>query len=131
MAKKNPIGRPSKYDPKYCKEIVDFFDVKLTKKENNRTIGNELPQFIDFAISIGVCTDTLVEWCKIHKDFSVAYSTAKKLQERLIVANSIQNRYNPYFAQFLLKNNHGWKERQEVEQTGSVTVKIGEDDKGL
>ena len=69
------LGRPTKYDPKYCKEIIKFFDIKphfetpcITTYKNGATkkevklIPSDLPLFSAFSVSINVNRDTLREW---------------------------------------------------------------------
>ena len=113
----NPVGRPTLYKEEYCEMLVDFFNIPLTTGSGKSKSASELPQFIDFAVSISVDYDTLLEWRDKHPKFSGAYKKAKKLQEKIIAGNAIQNRYNPYFAQFMLKNNHGWKDKTESDTT--------------
>lgn len=110
----NEIGRPSKYDPRYCQEMIEYFSCELAKKVGNKSEACELPQITLFAKKIGVARSTLDEWRKAHDEFSDAYSHCMKMQEAILVGNAIQNRYNPYFAQFMLKNCHNWHDRTEV-----------------
>lgn len=124
-------GQPTKYDPKYCEMIIDYFDVKHYKKEGRNIQGADLPQFTAFARSIGVTRATLFNWTKEHQEFFDAYSTARQLQEELIVNNSINNRYNSYFAQFMLKNCHNWKDKSEVENNHAIAIEISKDDEQL
>jgi hypothetical protein len=120
-------GRPSDYDPKYCDMIIDYFAVDHTMLNGRQVEGAELPQFTAFARSIGVARSTLHKWTQEFPDFSDAYNTARQLQEELIANNAMKNRYNAYFAQFMLKNNHGWKDKTEVDQT-IQEIKIDTDD---
>lgn len=96
--KKHAGGRPSKYNPKYAKEIVDFFNCpkfnrvikseKITTKSNGtqeRWIDymyqtNDLPTFNKFAMKIGVNEDTVVEWAKAK--YPPTYEK-KELQNKL------------------------------------------------
>src|SRR6056300_1434746 len=121
-------GRPTKYKPEYCQKIIDYFNVPLTERVGAKKEASELPMLIGFAMEIGVSYETILEWTKVHEEFSHAYKSAKRLQEKLIAANAMNNRYNAYFAQFMLKNNHGWKDKQEVEQTQSIKIEIDADD---
>lgn len=123
-------GRPSDYDPKYCQMLVDYFGVDHTMINGRQVEGAELPQFTAFARTIGVTRETLHEWKRTHKEFSDAYDTARQLQEELIANNAMKGRYNSYFAQFMLKNNHGWKDKTEVEQTVHE-IKIDKQDEQL
>src|ERR1700761_9858686 len=115
-----PIGRPTKYKPQYCEELIDFFDVEpykeIERKTQDRKTGREYTDFVDhpvdlptferFAHKIGVDTDTLVECAHgtfpdghkkegqlRHPDFSVAYSRAKALQKDILVTNGLQGLY--------------------------------------
>ena len=123
-----PAGRPSKYDPRYCQEMIDFFAVPLAKKIGNKTEPCELPQMTTFAQKIGVDRSTLDEWKNKHPEFSYAYSHCMRLQESIIAGNAMLNRYNPYFAQFMLKNCHGWRDKTEVEQTTDLKINIDKDE---
>jgi hypothetical protein len=125
-----PAGRPTNYEPRFCQEIIDFFNQPLTQKtEDGKVVGCELPQLVNFAQKIGVDYSTLTRWRDKHEEFRNAYIQVLKIQEALLVGNAIQNRYNPYFAQFMLKNCHGWKDRQEVDQTNkNIEIKIDSDE---
>lgn len=121
------VGRPTKYKKKYCKEILEYFDIPRTKvilekfyykngdqKEKEIEIANELPTIKGFAIKIGVDEDTILNWSKQHKDFFGAYKKAKDLQQEFWVQNSIRGLYNPAFTIFMGKNVFGWKDRSDV-----------------
>lgn len=58
-----PAGRPSKYDPAYCDEIVAFC-------EDGASLSS-------FAASIHVARSTLNEWAEQHPEFSEAVKAAK------------------------------------------------------
>jgi hypothetical protein len=58
-----PAGRPSKYDPAYCEQIIEFC-----------ADGSSISSF---AASIGVCRDTISEWGTEHPAFSAAVKVAK------------------------------------------------------
>lgn len=57
-------GAPTKYRLEYCQQIIDFC-----------VTGKFISQF---AQTIGVHTDTLLEWKKVHPEFSVAYKRARE-----------------------------------------------------
>lgn len=58
-----PGGRPSKYDPAYCDAVVEHMATGASATS--------------FAASIGVCRDTITEWCSKHEDFSLAVKRGK------------------------------------------------------
>jgi hypothetical protein len=122
-------GRPTDYNPDYCQIMIDYFSVPHYEGEGKEKEGAEFPQFTAFARTIGVSRSTLHLWSQTHQEFSDAYSICKELQEELLVNNSLKNRYNPYFAQFVLKNGHGYKDKQEVESTNkNIEIKIDSDE---
>ena len=59
----NPVGRPSKYNPKYCARVV-------MEMANGKSLTA-------FAADIDVDRDTITEWCNVHPDFSLAVRKGK------------------------------------------------------
>ena len=139
------VGRPTKYDPKYVQEIIDFFNVEAVREsiktittkngttiEEEHFIPNPMPFFVDFADKIGVSVDTLWEWANgkdeegdlKHPEFTEAYARVKKYQERHLVNNALLNNYNAGFASLVAKNWLGWKDKSEVESTGEQTLNV-------
>jgi|SRR3990167_939027 len=129
MANK-PRGRPTKYDPKYCEEILKYFDIEPhfetpvvttykdgTTKEEVKFIPADLPTLAGFAVSIKVHRDTLNKWSEVHKEFSDAIMRAKECQERILVTNGLKGLYNSVFAVFTAKNVLGWRDRSETDIT--------------
>lgn len=127
---KQKPGRPTKYKDDMPERLIKFFNIPETKKSGGKTVAEEYPMVIDFCLQEDICNDTFFEWVKQHKDFSDAYSKVKKIQEKFLVKNSIQNRYNPYFAQFVLMNNHGWVKQEKIEQTVQ-NITISDDERKL
>jgi len=58
-----PAGRPSKYDPAYCEQVIAHM-----------ADGASLTSF---AAEIDVARDTLSEWANAHPEFSAAVKRAK------------------------------------------------------
>lgn len=61
-------GRPSKYQPAYCEEVVNFC-----------AEGYSLTAF---AGEIGVDRDSITEWAKVYPEFSLAVKRAKAKRAR-------------------------------------------------
>lgn len=103
----NDGGRPSKYDPKYCKMIVEHM-----------TDGASMTSF---AAEIDVSRSTLNEWGKHHSEFSEAIKRAKAKcaawWERLAREGANGGDVNPTLIIFGLKNMspEEWKDKQEVD----------------
>lgn len=125
-------GRPSKYKPEYCQQIIEYFDIEPYKtitvtftykngdtKDEEKEVANDLPLLSEFARKIGVCHDTLIEWTNVHPEFSEAYKKAKKLQERNWIACSLKGLYSQPFTIFMGKNVFGWADNQNLRLTGA------------
>ncbi len=126
-------GRPSKYDPKYCDELIAFFDIEPSyqsevtitykngdKRTENKQVANNLPTLAGFASKIGVHRDTLNEWTREHPEFSDSLKKAKELQEHILISNGLQGLYQGAFAIFTAKNILNWRDKQETEVHGGV-----------
>jgi hypothetical protein len=128
---KKPRGRPTKYDPKYCKEIVEYFlSAELTETytetvasagkaiEVEKTRCADMPTFIQFSLNIDVDVDTMLEWCKKYPEFFGAYKKCKKIQEKWLMQNGLKGNVNTAFGIFTAKNVLGW--RDKVEQIHTI-----------
>ena len=126
----NNGGAPTKYDPKYCEEIIDYFDIEPTREieiphfkggevawTDKKVVANKLPAFHRFAKHINVDHTTLHEWCKVHKEFSQAYSYAKELQKYFLIENGLNGTYNPTAYVFTAKNITDMRDSQEITNT--------------
>ena len=127
---KKPNGRPPKYYPEVCNDIIKFFDrkpytIKITKafgKTFRTKAPCDLPTLEGFANSIEVCRDTLYEWSTAEKDgklkypdFSYALKRAKEYQKNILVTNGLSGAYNGTFAIFTAKNVTDMKDKIETE----------------
>jgi len=137
---KHPGGRPSKYHPRYCQKLLAFMRVggKIIVKPMVVSVGDnggseiidhplgKLPAFFEgFARKIGVTTQTLCEWGRVHPEFSEAYKKAKEIQLEQMVAGAMSGIYQPAGVIFALKNMHGWRDRQPDESpTVNVHVQV-------
>jgi hypothetical protein len=136
---KNDTGKPTKYRPKYCKEIIAYFDrepyiivdktvtyANGASKEITEKEPTDLPLFGKFAHKVGVTHDTLIDWTKSYPEFGEAYKRAKQLQEHILITNGLAGGYAPAFAIFTAKNILGWRDKHEVvgEDDGPVKVEV-------
>ena len=118
------------YKPEYCKAIVDFFTYeepyrevvtrRITHKDGKveEYLGlraYDLKFFEDFARSIRVVPNTVVEWAKMHKDFGAAYMYAKHLQLSHLAINALQKTFDNHFAVFTAKNISGWRDKVDID----------------
>lgn len=131
-------GRPTKFNPSYTEEIINYFNISPNRNtirtithRNGSTIdeevliANNFPTLSGFACKIGVHRDTLYEWAHkvdendklVYPEFADAYKRAKDYQEYILVTNGLQNLYSPAFAIFTAKNVIGWRDRTETDLT--------------
>jgi hypothetical protein len=115
---KNATGRPSKYDPQYCEDLIEWMQVDPYTTKNGKRIPEPLPTFEKFAANIGVCHDTLREWVKVHPEFSESYKKAKELQFSVYITNAMLGLYPPAFACFFGKNFYGLVDKVDHEHSG-------------
>jgi hypothetical protein len=107
-----PAGRPTKYDPAYCDQVLD-----------DMAEGYSLTAF---AGKIGVTRSTINEWREHYPDFSVACTRALALRlrfwEQTALSVAAKGTGGPGAATvitFGLKNMGGdeWRDKQTIEHT--------------
>lgn len=104
-------GRPTKYDPKYCEEVIEYM--------------KEGASLTSFAAHIGVARDTLSQWCVTHEEFSAAVKIGKAncaaWWENIARLNAVSGNGNATLTIFGLKNMapDDWRDRQEIDLTSS------------
>lgn len=127
MSNENLGGRPTKYKPEYCQQIIDYFNIKPYKKSKEITTfkdGNkkekiilipcDLPTIEGFAEKIDVNIDTLHEWKKKHKEFSDALGRAKALQKKILIVNGLKGLYQSNFAIFVTSNLTKFRQKTDI-----------------
>jgi hypothetical protein len=117
---KHPGGRPTKYKPEYCDEIIAFFSRDVIDERTETMEGKNwsktvtvkeavfFPSIEGFAASIGVDDDTLVEWGKVHPRFSAALKHAKAIQRSLIYEYGLTGKLDSRLAGLFAQSNMGW-----------------------
>lgn len=125
-AAKRPVGRPTKYEPRFCDEVVA-----------DMAEGYSLTAF---AGRIGVSKSTLNEWMDAHPEFSDAVSCAKAARlrkwEGLGLDVAAKGSGGPGAATvivFGLKNmgDDEWTDTTKQEVSGGLTVNISDGDSNL
>jgi hypothetical protein len=122
--KKNKGGRPSKYDPKYIKQAIEFFDkppgewVDIGTEDKPKMVwqATPFPTKAGFAVHIGIAKQTLFNWAKEYEDFGEVFDRLVDYQEAILVPNALQGGYNPAVSIFMSKNLFGFKDK--IEHTG-------------
>jgi hypothetical protein len=124
----NEGGRPTDYKPEFCEAIIEWFDIEPNREIeinhqkagetvwiDTKIVANKLPKFHEFAKSISVTSQTLLNWCDSHTEFFESYTRAKELQKYFLIENGLNGCYNPAFAIFVSKNITDMKDKQELE----------------
>lgn len=131
---KHPGGRPTKYTPEMCDDIIKFFDRPLYIKKTIRKfvdgeeqiieqeVPNRTPFFIHWCMKHNLNVETPSEWAKKFPEFSVAYNKAKTLQEQFLVEHGIKGDHNGFMTFQTLKNVAGWRDKTEIDHTMQVIV---------
>lgn len=105
---KRPVGRPSKYSPAYCEEVIACMGQGYS--------------FTAFAGEIGVDKDTLYEWVKVHPEFSGAVKKARAKRLRFLEEKLLTGDTGPRVTAmiFALKNADAdeWRDKVTNEHTG-------------
>lgn len=118
----NLVGRPSGYDPRYCREIIEFFNIeRCYERKTFRRLRNgeetvtrewvmHRPRFmIDFAMKIDVSLATIARWRNQHPEFREAYSMARALQAAHIMTGGLLGKFNARFSMLYLINEVRWR----------------------
>jgi len=104
-------GRPSKYNPVYCDEVI-----------NTMATGLSLTAF---AGDIGVSRDTVNEWTRVHPEFSDAVKIAQAKRVKYLEETMLDGNFGARVTAriFALKNADPteWKDKREVEHSGNIT----------
>lgn len=130
-------GRPTKYKPEYCQDLIDFFNVEPYRELSDQN-GKEYLMPGRFPTLAGWCgkklisRQTLHEWVSVHPEFSDAYKVAKELQEDLLIRGGIAGAYATAFAVFTAKNAIGWRDKpiedeqaeERAKRNYTVTLKV-------
>lgn len=106
-------GRPTKYDPAYCGQVVAYMGEGMS--------------LTAFAGSIDVARSTVNLWVNEHPEFSdaVKIGQAKRVAylERRLLDGDVGPRITSHI--FALKNADPdeWRDKREVEHSGDMTVR--------
>jgi hypothetical protein len=99
-------GRPIKYSTKTSKHVIDYI-AKCAEKE-------EFPTIEGLASYLKVGTRTIYDWKAEYEDFSQTIGKLMDAQRELLINNGLVGKYNTRFSMFLLKANHGMREKDPL-----------------
>ncbi|EAJ4950323.1 terminase small subunit [Campylobacter coli] len=104
-------------------KIESYFNERVVLKETKESIIFAPKTKVGLAVYLGITMQTLNEWEK-DKDFGEIVSQAKQKCEMDILNHSLIGTYTPSVSMFLLKNQHGYVDKQEVVSDNVQKIEI-------
>ncbi|ULO00175.1 DNA-packaging protein [Campylobacter molothri] len=104
-------------------KIDEYFNEKKVLKETKESIIFAPKTKVGLAVYLGISMQTLSDWEK-DKDFGEIVAHAKQRCEMDIVNHSLIGTYTPSVSMFLLKNQHGYVDKQEVVSDNVQKIEI-------
>ncbi|EAB5352120.1 hypothetical protein D6M39_07915 [Campylobacter jejuni] len=104
-------------------KIESYFNERVILKETKESIIFAPKTKVGLAVYLGITIQTLGEWEK-DKDFGEIVSQAKQKCEMDILNHSLIGTYTPSVSMFLLKNQHGYVDKQEVVSDNVQKIEI-------
>lgn len=104
-------------------KIESYFNERVVLKETKESIIFAPKTKVGLAVHLGISMQTLNEWEK-DKDFGEIVANAKQRCEMDIVNHSLIGTYTPSVSMFLLKNQHGYVDKQEVVSDNVQKIEI-------
>ncbi|HEF7280827.1 terminase small subunit [Campylobacter jejuni] len=104
-------------------KIESYFNERVVLKETKESIIFAPKTKVGLAVYLGITMQTLGEWEK-DKDFGEIVSQAKQKCEMDILNHSLIGTYTPSISMFLLKNQHGYVDKQEVVSDNVQKIEI-------
>ena len=102
-------GRPTKYDPKYCDEVIEFMAEGLS--------------LTAFAGHLRVAKSTINEWMSNHPEFSDAVKIAQGCRTECLERGLLGSEVGPMVTAriFALKNAapDEWSDKRQIDHTSS------------
>jgi hypothetical protein len=115
--RKEPFGRPTKYKPEYCQELIDFMGQGYSIEA--------------FAGKIDTHKDTIYQWVKAHPDFADAkrlgFAKCQVFWEEIGLRGLWNEDGGPKLNTgnyiFQMKNRFKWTDRVEVSGVDDAEIK--------
>ncbi|EAJ8892113.1 hypothetical protein BVH32_02115 [Campylobacter coli] len=104
-------------------KIESYFNERVVLKETKESVIFAPKTKVGLAVYLGITMQTLNEWEK-DKDFGEIVANAKQRCEMDILNHSLIGTYTPSVSMFLLKNQHGYIDKQEVVSDNVQKIEI-------
>jgi hypothetical protein len=133
---KHAGGRPTKYKPQYCEQLIAYMtqepweDVEVTHTNRKgetwtetKRRANPIRFVTAFAYEIGVTRETLAEWCRVHPEFSDAYTRAREMQSEHLLQCGFMGLSDATMTKFAAVNLTDLRDKTDLEH--GVTDTLG------
>ena len=123
--KSRKVGRPTKYKPDYCIELIKH----MQRGFSYDTFPAVIPDKVHL--------DTLYEWESKYPEFSeakkIAFTRNRHFWEELGIKASLEQKQNFNAAVWIfnMKNRFGWKDKTETEHKGKIIIQATDLDESL
>lgn len=112
MGKKRKAGRPTKYKPEMCAQVVELM--------------REGASLAEVSAEIGITRETLNQWRHSNEKFSDAVKNGIELSrawwERKGRVNLENKDFNATLWYMNMKNRHGWADKVEKKQETKIEI---------
>lgn len=105
---KNKGGRPTKYNEEIVKKTIEYL-------ENYKNLGEVIPTVAGLAVYLKIRKSTLYDWAEKYEEFSDTLETIKSIQEKDLMNQGLNNKFNAVITKLLLSTNHGYKDNTKIE----------------
>jgi len=114
-------GRPTKYRGEKTlrltrQYLVDCQDmIEIIGGDNKPHLKVNLPTMCGLARLLEVDDETLLTWARQNPKFHATIAALKQQQQQILLNKGLSGDYNSTIAKLILSNNHGYRERTEVD----------------
>lgn len=116
MTKKKAGRPPAIKSPDELEKAINEYQTQCDEKEDPFTL-------IGLSCFMGINRCTLREY-KENPIFSATYKKAETIAEEHLVRSALTGKYNAAVSIFLLKNNHKYVDKQEIESDNNHTITV-------
>jgi len=137
-------GQPTKYKKRFCKMLIDFFDIgpyekieiphyqadgKTLKWMDYKLVPARMPSLLKFAKKIGVSYQTIKNWVDENHDsfqpeFFEAFTCAKEIRKDWIIDLGLSGLVPPLSYKFTAINVTDMRDTKDIEIGGDMVVKF-------
>lgn len=110
--KKYPYGHPQKYTAQFVEEEIEPLYKYIQDVQ--------FPTLQGFCLTRGYSSSNISLFCNINKNFAQAVEILKDMQHEVLIERSLKGEFNSGITALMLKNNHGYKDKSDIEHSGKI-----------